>query len=403
MSCLKINPFVLFLFSTACALIFALASATVVFAADSQIPKKYVGSWRGLMAEMSGSSESKPRPLVTITKEVAHKAGKFSFEVAPDGTISGSGSATFHYKSVVVENRVLATVTSTLELDPQTATLEFDIRGKVAADGTVKITGVPKGRATSITTGQDGRKIREQRDTWDVFITANDVKITEDGWKMTMGYSQPNPAAKIEWKADNQPELCKEVEAVRQLRESYDMTKKLYEAARRNLNHYKDFQEVQDRVTRGMGAWAKDKGLPFGESGSTGGVIRYKDSYTDSTGRYLDPSGYPNVKAGDPDPRRSWDVDIPYEAKESRFRFITEITRHHEQGHVDTMKEVFQRFKDGKIDWNAWAEYSSFGLKGEAMKAYVDDEIKHYTDLMKKMQEFIDKYGKDCPAAGGTP
>ncbi len=383
-------------------LAFALTAATAA-AADGEIPKKYVGSWRGLMAEMSGSSVSKPRTLVTVTKEIGHRATYFNFEVAPDGAISGSGRAMFQYKSVVIENRVLATVTSTLDLDPQTATLDFDIRGKVAADGTVKITGEPKGRATSVTTGQDGRKIREQRDTWDVFIAANDVKITEDGWKMTMGYSQPNPAAKIEWKADNQPELCKEVAAVRQLRESYDMTKKLYEAARGNLNQYRDFNEVQDRVTRGMEAWGKDKGLPVGVSGSAGDTIRYKDGYTDATGRYLDPSGYPNVKAGDPDPRRSWDVDIPFEVKESRYPFITEITRLHEQGHADTMKNMFQKFKDGKIDWSTWEQYSSFGLKGEAMKVYVDDEIKHYTDLLKKMQEFIDKYGKDCPAAGGTP
>jgi hypothetical protein len=221
---------------------------------------------------------------------------------------------------------------------------------------------------------------------------------------MTLGSSLKNASAKMEWKADNQPELCKEVAAVRQLHESYDMTKKLYEAARRNLNQYKDFLEVQNRVSRGMEAWAEDKGLPFRESGSTGDGIRYKDRYTDETGRYLDPSGYPNVKAGEPDPRRFWDVDIPIEVvKESRYPFITEITRLHEQGHADTMKKVFQQFKDGKIDWNTWAQYSSFGLKGEAMKAYVDDEIKHYTDLMKKMQEFIDKYGKDCPAAGETP
>lgn len=79
---------------SACAFGFAFAMLSSAYAADGDIPKKYAGSWRGLMADMSGSSESKPRPLVTITKDVGHKAGKFSFEVAPDGAISGSGSAT---------------------------------------------------------------------------------------------------------------------------------------------------------------------------------------------------------------------------------------------------------------------------------------------------------------------
>lgn len=151
-----------------------------------------------------------------------------------------------------------------------------------------------------------------------------------------------------------------------------------------------------------MRAWAEDKGLPFEESGSTGGVIHYKDSYTDKTGRYRDPSEYSSIKAGDLDPRRSWDVDIPMSVRESRYLFITEITQAHEQRHVDSMKREFQRFKDGKIDWNAWQRYSSFGLKGDAMKAYVDDEIKHYSDLPQKLQEFIDKYAKDCAAAGGA-
>src|SRR5439155_20273415 len=115
----------------------------------------------------------------------------------------------------------------------------------------------------------------------------------------------------------------------------------------------------------------------------TGGTIQYKDQNTDLTGRHADPSGYPNRPAGQPDPRRSWSVVIPTTNKESDYEIVNQVNRDHEQAHVDSLTRMFQQFKDGKIDWNTWARFSSFGNKGQAMKPYVEDEINHYEAGMK--------------------
>ena len=371
------------------------SSASAADPPRGKIPDKYVGDWRGVSGEMSAKTTERVR-TATITKVIGHTIKSFSFTVAPDGKITGSGEASYTYDQEIDADLLVSRQRRTRRVEGP-ATVPFTIAGQIFPDGRVEIQSTPKQQLTVIDNGKD----RRQMDAWDVFMASGDLKVKEDGPKLIIAAAPATtPNVKVEWKAEKVdkcaiPNLCQEVAKARELLESYTATKALYEKAKQSLKSGDTFAKIQNGV---KAALERKTGKGVEVSGETGGVIRYKDSGYALTGRFADPDGYPNKKAGEADPRRSWDVDIPTRTSPSGYTIVDQVSAAHEQAHVDTMTQAFQQFKDRKWDWNTWQKYSSFDLTGKDLAAYIDDEIKHYDNGMKFLKDFLDKCGPSCPA-----
>jgi hypothetical protein len=350
-----------------------------------KIPSMYVGKWTGA-GEMSGLATERTG-TATITTTIGHTVRGFSFEVAPDGRISGAGEATYAYKKEVDANLlVLRRKYDRRVTGP--ASVPFNIEGRVLPDGRVEIQSLPQAKLTVIDYGTE----RREMNAWDVFMQSGEVRIAQQGRRLVM-VASPAVAANTThvWRAEKVGGVCdcEEVAKAEELYSSYARTKNAYEAARKNLRPGDTFGEVQDQVLKAVGGAV---------TGETGKVIQYKNQDYKLTGRYVDPSGYPNMPPGQPDPRRSWDPEISSSTTESRYPIVNEVSAAHERGHVESLTKKFQEFKEGKIDWNTWKRFSDFDLTGKDLRVYIDEEIRHYEAGMRTLRAFIDKCASSCPA-----
>jgi len=187
----------------------------------SKIPDKYVGEWRGVSGEMSAKTTERVR-TATTTKVIGHTIKNFSFTVAPDGKIAGSGEASYTYDLEIDADLLVSRQRRTRRVEGP-ATVPFTIEGQIFPDGRVEIRSTPKQRLTVI----DNGKGRQQMDAWDVFIASGDLKVKEDGPKLIIAAAPATtPNVKVQWKAEKVdkcaaiPNLCQEVAKARELYES---------------------------------------------------------------------------------------------------------------------------------------------------------------------------------------
>ena len=125
------------------------------------IPQKFVGKWTGEAGTGESFTRRQTGTAVVIT-DFGHTIDRFAFEVAADGSVTGSGTATCRFNASSAANLLAAKVSATA-----TGTDRFDHppRGFVAArqwDGLHARPGSSRDRGCRDQRGPDRRR-REER------------------------------------------------------------------------------------------------------------------------------------------------------------------------------------------------------------------------------------------------
>jgi hypothetical protein len=186
-----------------------------------------------------------------------------------------------------------------------------------------------------------------------------------------------------------------ELAKAKELLASYEATLDLYERAKATLKPGQTFSEVQKSVKEKLAAKTKK---PVTESGSTGRDILYEDEDFAVTRRYKDPDTLADRPPGSPDRRRRLNVEISSsKADPSSYPIVDQVNEEHERGHVEAIRQTFETFKQGKIEWKTWHTYSRFEGGVAEIKGYIAEEIARYAQGIKTLKDFIKKCSK--PAA----
>src|SRR5436309_12946419 len=120
--------------------ILALGLTFTLLAAQAQLPGQYVGLWKGISGKASSSTTS-TQGTATVTKSFGHEIQQFEFTVAQDGTITGSGKATYWFDVTSDANLLVLRQQAEAHLNGGTQTVDFKIEGLMSADGHVRLTG----------------------------------------------------------------------------------------------------------------------------------------------------------------------------------------------------------------------------------------------------------------------
>ncbi|MGH9399855.1 MAG: N-acetylmuramoyl-L-alanine amidase [Thermoanaerobaculia bacterium] len=179
-------------------IILLLASSSPALVAG-QIPRKWIGTWKGVSGEMEGSDTGQTG-TATTKRDLGHVIEKFELEVAEDGSIKGTGTAKYWFNVAAQANLIVATVGPTAQLEGGFQARDFDITGEVKPDGTVSLDGTPKSDLVLINAGKRG-----PMGAWNVF-GASRFKIREEGCKTvvfgTLLIPGPPIAMKLKWRAE---------------------------------------------------------------------------------------------------------------------------------------------------------------------------------------------------------
>jgi hypothetical protein len=131
--------------------------------ATGQLPGKLVGRWRGVSGRGSAKT-SQATGTATVTKDFGHEVKHFEFQVAPDGTITGSGEAAYWFDVTSDADLLVIRRKDAANLEGGRQTVAFMIEGKMSPDGRVQLSSVIQQQLSLIV---DGKK--QGMNAWNVF------------------------------------------------------------------------------------------------------------------------------------------------------------------------------------------------------------------------------------------
>lgn len=153
--------------ATRCVLLFGwcllISDHVLAQEACAPIPPMYVGKWSGEMGTAEAITRRQTGTAVVLT-EFGHSIDKFAFEVAPDGKVTGSGTATYRFRALTAANLLAAKVSAVAELEGKTQKVDFTISGAITRFGKLTLEAKPAAPLTLINAGK-----RQTMPAWDVF------------------------------------------------------------------------------------------------------------------------------------------------------------------------------------------------------------------------------------------
>lgn len=162
-----------------------------------RVPQNYLGKWRGI----SGKGEANLRQQTgraVVIRDLGHIIDEFEFEVAEDGTITGSGKATYWFNVSSQADLIVTRIGPTAYLEGGTQTLDFKIEGKMTPEGKVQLRAVPQGDLNLINAGN-----RQTIGAWNVFGPYEE-QVRAEGCKPFVESSRmiEKIGMKLAWKAE---------------------------------------------------------------------------------------------------------------------------------------------------------------------------------------------------------
>lgn len=192
----------------AAVIIMALACCWPAFAAD-QLPRKYIGKWKGVSGKMEASDAGQTGTAIT-KRDLGHIIEEFEFEVKEDGSVEGTGKAKYWFNVSAQADLLVTKVGPTAFLEGGTQVREFKITGTMTPDGKLKLNGTPEADLVLINAGKRGTM-----GAWNVF-GAQEFKVGKDDCLTVVGgtnlISGPPIAMKVEWKAESKCKVDCEVD-----------------------------------------------------------------------------------------------------------------------------------------------------------------------------------------------
>lgn len=169
----------------------------LVSAAD-QVPRKWIGKWKGVSGAMSASDTGQTGTAVT-KRELGHLIEEFEFEIDEDGAIKGTGKAKYWFNVSAEADLLVTKVGPKAFLEGGVQVREFEIAGKVTPQGKLTVDGTPASDLILINAGK-----RSTMGAWNVFGPHEFTIFEEDCQTFAGGTSViPGPPInmKIVWKA----------------------------------------------------------------------------------------------------------------------------------------------------------------------------------------------------------
>jgi hypothetical protein len=128
-----------------------------------QIPDAFVGKWVGGLSWGWSNSSAQVGTAAVVT-QFGHSVDQFEFEVAKDGTVTGTGAATYRYNVSTDAHLIASRVVTTAQLDGKTQQVNFNISGKLTPDGKLVLESIPRKLLTLVNAGK-----QETMAAWNVF------------------------------------------------------------------------------------------------------------------------------------------------------------------------------------------------------------------------------------------
>src|SRR5208337_2166669 len=168
----------------------------------SQIPDEFLGKWVGGLS-FGWSNSSAQVGTAAVVTQFGHKVDQFEFEVAKDGTVTGTGAASYRYNVSTDAHLIGSRIVTTAQLDGNTQQVNFNISGKLTPDGKLVLESIPRKLLTLVNAGK-----QETMDAWNVFggvagvieIDRHNPTVEAFGVVAISGKT-----TKIEWSARKQP------------------------------------------------------------------------------------------------------------------------------------------------------------------------------------------------------
>ncbi len=166
--------------------------------AAEQLPRKYIGKWKGVSGKMEASDAGQTGTALT-KRDLGHTLEEFEFEVKEDGSIHGTGKAKYWFNVSAQADLLVTKVGPTAYLEGGTQVREFKIQGQMKPDGKVKLNGTPQAALVLINAGSRGTM-----GAWNVF-GPQEFQVGQEGCMTVISgtklISGPPIDMKIEWKA----------------------------------------------------------------------------------------------------------------------------------------------------------------------------------------------------------
>jgi hypothetical protein len=165
------------------------------------IPSRFVGKWIG----ESGMGESFTRRqtgTAAVITEFGHTIDRFEFDVAADGRVTGSGTATYRFSAQASANLIAAGISLSSELAGKTQKVDFTIKGTMSRYGRLQLDATPSQQLTLINAGQ-----RQAMPAWNVFggidaeVELSGNRLMADAFGVTVIAGK---TTKIAWRAKTQ-------------------------------------------------------------------------------------------------------------------------------------------------------------------------------------------------------
>lgn len=183
----------------ACGLWFAvMAGGAATAQQPPRIPDRYVGKWVGEAGKCDSFTLRQTGTAVVIT-DFGHTIDRFEFEVAADGKVNGSGTATYRFHAMSAANLLLTKRTDIAELAPKAQKVDFAINGTMSRYGRLHLHAAPARQLTLVNAGKPGSMA-----AWDVFgeveaeVDASGTHLVADTFGVTVVAGK---TTKIAWRA----------------------------------------------------------------------------------------------------------------------------------------------------------------------------------------------------------
>jgi len=159
------------------------------------VPKGYVGKWKGIRGKATANSRGRVGTAI-VNKDFGHVIDKFEFEVAEDGTITGTGTATYWFDVSADADLIVTRTAPEAHLEGKSQAVTFKVTGKMVP-GRAELTATPDEELVLINAGK-----RTTMGAWNVFGSGSVlVSKTEKGLEIGASRVIEQLGMKLEWEA----------------------------------------------------------------------------------------------------------------------------------------------------------------------------------------------------------
>lgn len=163
--------------------------------ATGNVPNGYVGKWKGIRGKATANSRGRVGTAI-VNKDFGHVIDKFEFEVAADGTITGTGTATYWFDITADADLIVTRTAPEAHLEGKSQAVTFKITGKMVP-GRAELIATPDAELVLINAGK-----RTTMGAWNVFGHGR-VLVSKTDMGLEIGASRviEELGMKLEWEA----------------------------------------------------------------------------------------------------------------------------------------------------------------------------------------------------------